>query len=127
MRVLVDRPAADEPRRRIQAHRFGDDPRRVGESVDVGDRRQPSAEHAVDLVVQPRFDVGRLTEEIPRPRERVRRRLVPGEEDRHRLVADLPVGHPAAFVLVVLRQQQHRQQVAAIAAAGAALARSSRR
>jgi len=34
------------------------------------------------------------------------------EENRHRLVADLPVGHRAAVILV-LRDEEHRQQVAA--------------
>src|SRR5262245_903357 len=34
--VLVDGATADEPRRRIETHRFGDDPRGVGESINVG-------------------------------------------------------------------------------------------
>ena len=83
-------------------------------------RRQPALQHAVDLGVQRRLDVGRAAEQVPGPGQRVGGRLVAGEEDRHRLVAHLLIGHPAAIVFV-LRGEQHRQQVAVIAAAGAAV------
>ena len=47
--------------------------------------------------------------------ERIGGGLVPGQKDRHRLVAHLTVGHPAAVAFLVLRHQQHGQQIAAIA------------
>ena len=73
------------------------------------------------------FDVRRAAQQVPRPGQRVRGRLVAGEKDRHRLVAHLLVGHPAAALLFVLRHEQHRQQVAAIAGRLPALGDHARR
>ena len=44
---------------------------------------------------------------------------MPGEEDGHRLVAHLRIGHPAAVFssLVIPGRQQHREEIAMIAAA----------
>ncbi len=120
--VLVDGAAPDEPGRRIQAHRLGDDAGRIRKPLDVGDRRQTPGQHCGNLVVETTFDVGRLTEEVPRPRQGVCRGLVARQKDRHRLVADLAVSHPPPFVLVVLREQERREQVAPVGAAGAPLA-----
>ena len=58
--------------------------------------------------------IGIQRKQVPRPRERVRRRLVPGQEQRHRLITQLLVGHPAAVAFVVHCHEQHRQQIAAI-------------
>src|SRR5258705_5599914 len=62
-----------------------------------------------------------LREEIPAPREEIRRRLVTGEEERHRLVAELSVAHPSAVALGVVREKEHGEQVAAILARRATL------
>ena len=43
-----------------------------------------------------------------------------GHEQRHDLVAELPVGHPPA-ALLVLGVQEHREQIAPVLAALAAL------
>src|SRR4029453_6727066 len=73
-------------------------------------------------LVQPPLYLGRPTEQIPGPREGVRGRLVGREEDRHCLVAHLPVGHPPAPVLVTLCHEQQREESAAISKARTALA-----
>ena len=54
-----------------------------------------------------------LAEQVPGPRQGQGRGLVAGEEQRHRLVADLLVGHAAAVVLVA-GVQQDREQVALV-------------
>src|SRR6185369_7980323 len=71
------------------------------------------------LVVQPALDLGVLREEIPGPGEEIRRRLVAGEEEGHRLVAKLRVAHAATVALGVLREEEHGEQVAAILPRGA--------
>ena len=88
----------------------------------VGQARQTSSavggrppEHRVELGVQPRFDLGMAREQDPRPGERVGGGLVAGQEQRDHLVAQLPIGHPAA-ALGVLGVEQHREQVAAVVA-----------
>jgi hypothetical protein len=119
--------AADGVGRRVEPHGFGDDGARVrqrGEVLDAGRaRRGAAAEDGCELVVQPALDVGVLGEEIPGPGERVRRRLVAGEEERHHLVAELGVAHRRAVGLVrVGREEEHRQQVAAGGGVGGAAA-----
>ncbi len=58
--------------------------------------------------------VGIQRQHVPRPRQRVGRGLVPGQEQGHGLIAKLLVGHPPAVAFLVDRHQQHRQQIAAI-------------
>ena len=60
-------------------------------------------------------------EQIPDPRERVGGRFVPGEKERHQLVAQLFVAHLAAVAFGVLRTDEHREQVAVIAPLASAL------
>ncbi len=48
----------DHPRRRIEPHRLGDDPLDQRQSRHVGQRRQAALQHAIDLVVESRLDVG---------------------------------------------------------------------
>ena len=67
------------------------------------------------------FGLRILREQVPGPRERVGRRLVAGEEERHRLVAQLLVGHTPAVALLVHGQEEHREQVAAVTASPPAL------
>ena len=78
--------------------------------------RPPSAR--VDLGVEARLRLGVLGDEVPGPGERVRRGLVPGEQDGHHLVAEMAVGHARAVAFDVGGDEQHRQQVAAVLAAG---------
>ena len=54
-------------------------------------------------------------QQVQRPRQRIGRGFVPRDEDRHRLFAQLLVGHRFAR-LFVLRVHQQRQQVARILA-----------
>ena len=61
----------------------------------VGGGREAIAEDLIDVRVQRVRHVRMSSEEVKRPRQRVRRRLVAGEEERHRLVAELRVGHAA--------------------------------
>ena len=63
----------------------------------------------------PRLDVGMLRQQVVRPRQRQRGRLVSGQQHRHDLVAELTVGHAGAGLLVA-RRQQHGQQVRFVAA-----------
>ena len=81
--------ALDHPCRRPQTHRLGDDRHRVGQPRQVVVRRTLLAEHVVDLTPQPRRGFGLLVEQPPRPAQRVRRGLEPGEHEGQRLVADL--------------------------------------
>jgi hypothetical protein len=69
------------------------------------------------LLGQPRFGLGRLGEHMPRERQRVRRRLVPGEEQRDRVIAHLRRGHRA---VLVLGPEQAREHILAPRALGAA-------
>ena len=87
----------------------------VGERCHVLHRGEPAAEDLVELAAQAAFDLAVLRQQVPRPRERVRRGLVAGQEDRHGLVAKLLVGHAPAVALLVLSHQEHGQQVPAVA------------
>ena len=71
--------------------------------------------------MQTRLGLRVLGEQVPSPRERVGGRLVAGEEDGHRLVAQLLVGHARAVALVVLRVEEHGEEVAAVFAGRAPL------
>ena len=111
--ILLQRASSDDPRRREQSHRLGEDGARVREPREIV-RAERVGRDGVDLVVQTSLDIRVLCEEIPAPREEIRRRLVTGEEERHRLVAELTVAHSAAVALGVVREEKHREQVAAI-------------
>lgn len=71
--------------------------------------------------VQARFDGRVPLQEVERPRERRRGRLVSGEENRERLVANLRVAHAAAHV-VVARGDERREDVVAVSRGGPVLA-----
>ena len=55
-------------------------------------------------------------EQVERPGERHRGRLVPREDQRHGLVPDLPVVHPFAGLLVAGREEPAQEVVAAVSA-----------
>ena len=105
------RPAPDQPRGRIEPHRLLQHAARVLEPREIGHRRRTTVELLVELAVQAAFDLGVAGEQHPGPGQRHRGRLVPGEEDRHRLVVDLLVGHGSA--VLVASVEQEREQVAA--------------
>ena len=77
-------------------------------------------EHSVELGVQPSLGFGVIGQQEPDPGQGVGRGLMSGHEERHGLVAELLVGHPAA-ALLVLSVQEHRQQIAPVLSAAAAL------
>ena len=110
-----ERTPADDPRRREESHALAQDGAREGEPRQIF-RAELLGRHAVHLGVERRLDLGVLRQQIPGPREQIRRRLMSGEEERHRLVAKLAVAHPAAVSLAVLRHEQHGEEVAAILA-----------
>ena len=101
-----------------------------------GPQPQRLLDHRVDVGLvaraQPRPRVRVAGEPLERPRQRGRRRLVAGDQQRHELVAQLGVGHRRAVVLVA-GAEQHREHVVALgdvgrrAAARDLLARSPRR
>ena len=105
--------------RRVEPHRLRHDHLRV-RAAAAGRRRSGAGRRAPRRSSSARraSASGMLGEQVPGPRQRHRGRLVAGQEERHDLVAHLPVGHAAA-VVGVLRLQQHREQVAAVLAAGA--------
>src|SRR5262249_18311940 len=82
--------------------------------------RRTVAEHVAHLGVHPPLDVGVLREEEERVRQRERRRLVAGEEERDALVAQLLVVHARA-VLVGRSEQPAEQIVARVRALAAAV------
>src|SRR3954463_12518240 len=71
--------------------------------------------------MKPALDVGVPRKQIPRPGECVCGRLVPGQKQRHRFVAELGVCHAAAIALGVLGEEEHRQQVTSVFATRATL------
>ena len=116
--VLRDGLAADQPSRGPQADRLREDGVEVREPDEVGDRRRPSREHRIEFGAQPLVGVGVLRQQPPRPGQGVRRRLVPGEEQRDRLVPDLAVVHPPS---ALVGRQQQRQEVVAVGRGALAL------
>ena len=98
--VVDERPAAEQPDRRVQPQGLVDHPLGVLERGQIVHDRQPVADHSVELLVQAGFDLGVLREQVPDPGQEIRGRLVTGEEDRHRLVAHLAIGHALAPGLV---------------------------
>ena len=81
--------------------------------------RRAAAEHLLPFGGQLVFDLRVLGDQIPTPRERQRRCLVPGEVERHHLVAKLPIGHARA--VVVLGVHQPGEQIVARFLAGPAV------
>ena len=110
-RRVARRAPADHPSGRVQPHRLRDDVAREGERRHIVCRRKPVAQHASDLGTELVLNRRMFGEQQPCPRECVCGRLVAGEKNRHRLVADLLVAHRAA--VVVARREQHREQVVA--------------
>ena len=109
---IFDRQPRHTPRRGIQPHRFGDHVTRVAQVRQVVQRWRAACQHGRKFGVQFRFHRGILREQQPSPRERVRRRFVPCQKNRHRFIAQLPVAH--ARTIFVLCREQHRQQIAGI-------------
>ena len=65
-------------------------------------------QHRGEFVVQPRLDGRVLRQQVPGPRQRLRRRLVSGHENRHHLIANLLWRHTAGLVA---RGDQAGQQI----------------
>ena len=81
--------ALEHPRGRIETERLFDDHLRVLERPHVLEDGVAITEHTSRLFTHAALDVGMLGEKAESPREEIRRRLVTGEEERHRLVAHL--------------------------------------
>ena len=64
---------------------------------------------------------GVLRQDVERPRQRDGGRLVSSQQDRHRLVPQLAIGHRSCPALFVAREQQHAEKVAAVPAAATVL------
>ena len=101
--------------------RFVNDHARVGQAREIGGtragvRRAPRRS-LPRVAVAPRV----LRQQIPRPRQRQRRRLLTGEQKRRDLDAELLVGHRLAGLLVA-RRHQHGEQVGAVGRGASALA-----
>ena len=95
--------------------------RRRSVSLMTASRYSPSVPSLADLLDQA-VEHGRVAHEaLQRPGQRGRGGLVPGDEQRHQLVAQLLVGHRGA-VLVARLQQQREHVVALGRRRGAALA-----
>ena len=95
--------------------------RRRSVSLMTASRYSPSVPWRPDLLDQA-VEHGRVAyEALQRPGQRGRGRLVPGDEQRHQLVAQLLVGHRRA-VLVARLQEQREHVVALGRRRGAALA-----
>ena len=107
------RLAGDDIGRGIEPHRFLEHLKAEGEAVEVGMGRRAAAEGRGGFGTDARVDVGVAREEIPGPDQRVRRGLVSGQEESHRLVANLPILHRVT-VLLLRREHQHREQIAGV-------------
>src|SRR5579883_1242537 len=112
-------------RRRVEAHRLLEDHARPFELGKIGETRQARTQHAIDLLMKPCLRLRVPGQEIPGPAQRIRRRLVPGQEDRQDLVAELLVAHALAG-LGIARGKQHGQEIATIDAVGSPLAKKPR-
>jgi len=111
---LLDRQTAHGPGGRIEPHRFGEDHLDELQSWEIRCSRQPAIQHFADHAVHPGFDVRVLRQQIPRPAQRVRCRLVSRQEDRHRFVANLLIAHRTAVALDILTEEEHGEQVATV-------------
>ena len=81
------------------------------------DGRGPLPEHGVHLGEEAILRFRVLGKQVEGPGERAGGGLVPGQEEGHHLVAELPVGHPLAIPLLVSSREQHGQEVATVDAA----------
>ena len=117
--VVGERRATERERRRKQPHRLLDDHAGIGQRFDVGEGRLSVAGHPVDLVVQRAFDPGMSRQQVQRPRQRQRRRLVSGGEERQHFVTELRIGHPFTGFLVA-RGEEQAQQIGRSCLGGAA-------
>ncbi len=96
-----------------------------------GSRPQDLLDDRVEVrgvaVAQPRVHRRVAGEQLERPRERRRRAVVPAHEQRHQLIAQVPVARRVA-VLVALLEQHREHRVSRVAPrAGARAARTARR
>ena len=114
----LDRPARADPRRRVHPQRLVLDHLEQLELSAHQHRgvRALTAEHAVLLVAQRGRDVRVARELVEHEPDRRGRRVVPGEQQRHHLVADLSIVQALAF-LVGRVDQQAEHVLAALAAA----------
>lgn len=97
-RARLDRRAAElegrgrcsilEVRNRVEPEGFIDDGPDKRDALEVGDGQRAGSHLRVYRLGELVLDVGMLREECERPRERERGRLLTGEEERVRLVAD---------------------------------------
>ncbi len=117
---VSQRPPPDDVRRRVEAHGLLENRERVGERLEVLHReRRPAARQRRSFFLRTSAEERVAGEEIQRPDERVRRRFVAGEEERHRFVADLAVAHRAP--VLVPRGEEEAQEVPAARRARAPL------
>jgi hypothetical protein len=105
----------------VQVRHRGEDPKGLGhDPSDVLESRQvlntwkPPGQDAVELEVEAGLHLRVLPEQVPGPRQGVRRGLVARAYEGQGLVAKLLVAHPAALVG---HQQQHGEQVPMVVAA----------
>ena len=101
------------PHRRVQPQRLAEHRPCVGKLGVVGGGRGTVAEHRSELGAQPPCRVGIQRQQVPRPGQRPRRRLMTGQKQRHRLVPDLGLGQPPVTA-VVLEHDQVVDQVGRI-------------
>lgn len=85
----------------------------MSELLHVVERRVAIAEDAHRLVAHAPFDVEVLRQEVERPRQQVRRRLVARQDHRDDLVAELLVGRALPGVLVD-GLHEHAEEVIAV-------------
>ena len=85
---------------------------RRGRSAKPG--TPPAGSSASTSSCSPPFGLGMPREQMVAPGQGARRGLVPGEHDRHHLVAHLRVAHAGAARLFVRGQEQHGEQVAVV-------------
>mmetsp|Transcript_21258 Transcript_21258/g.48865 ORF Transcript_21258/g.48865 Transcript_21258/m.48865 type:complete len:247 (+) Transcript_21258:469-1209(+) len=106
-RVLLQRAADEERRRRPHPQRLGEDLLQLGHPLDILERRVPVAEHVVDLVLHHLERLGVLRERIRHPGEHGGGGLVAGDQQRDQVVAHLLVVHLLAAQ--VDEEAQHRR------------------
>ncbi|HTV72821.1 MAG TPA: hypothetical protein VME66_03830 [Candidatus Acidoferrales bacterium] len=110
------RPAANKPLRRIESHRFTQHRDSAWEGFG-GLRRNRIDVDLEKLPVQPRFHCRMFRKQVARPGQRIGRRLVTGEKQRHRFVAHLPIVQFLAPFRIA-RSEQRAQGVSRIATIG---------
>ena len=119
--VLVDeQPPSDAVRRRVQPHRLGDNRSGAVQGVPVGPGDRALGGRVVQLDLEPAPGLGVAAQLEPAPRQRDRRRLVPGQQQGQRLVAHLLARHGPAL-LVADREESAEQVVPAGVRPGGAL------